>query len=248
MMSKAVAKTLSALLAFAAGVVLALNGAHLVRASARLLIACIVTTAALAAVSTIGSAWREWRERRLGQRRELAEITLTTTVWAVVDQVDPPLDYRDLGIAAYALRRVWWRPGRARLRRIHRVRASRRPVSSDVAWRPGMGVIGACVVRGEVVAVDLAQLYADLGRPTKQEWLRLPDDIRLGLRYEEYLNVRDKYAVVVATPIIDDSGARSRVVGCVALDAPAGRLADLTTDEVLGLLNFASQALLQQVG
>ena len=247
-MTKVVTKTLSALLAAAAAVVLALDGADVVQLPTRLLVACIVVSAALAAVSTIGSAWREWRERRLGQRRELAEITLSTTVWAVVDQVDPPLDYRDLGIAAYALERVWWRPGRDRLRRIHRVRASRRPVSSDVAWRPGMGVIGACVVRGEVVAVDLAQLYADLGRPTKQEWLRLPDDIRLGLRHEEYLNVRDKYAVVVATPIIDDRGARSRVVGCVALDGPAGRLGDLTSDEVLGLLNFATQALVQQVG
>jgi hypothetical protein len=91
-------------------------------------------------------------------------------------------------------------------------------------------------------------MYADLGRPTQDEWRRLPDDIRLGLSFEEYLNVRDKYAVVVATPIIDDSGSRSRVVGCVALDGPAGRLTDLTADEVLGLLNFASQALLQQVG
>jgi hypothetical protein len=247
-MSKAVAKTLGALLAFAAGVILALDGADVVTAPARLLIACIVTSAALAAVATIGAAWQEWRKRRLGQRRELAELTLTTTIWAVVDQVDPPLDYRDLGIAAYALKPVWWWPWRARLRRVHRVRASRRPVSSDVAWRPGKGAIGACVVRGEVVAVDLAQMYADLGEPTEEEWLRVPDDIRLGLSYEEYLNVRDKYAVVVATPVIDDSGSRSRVVGCVALDAPAGRLADLTTEEVLGLLNFASQALLRQVG
>jgi hypothetical protein len=247
-MSRAVAKTLGALLAFVAGIILALEGADAVEVSTRLLVACIVTSATLAAVATIGSAWREWRERRLGQRRELAEITLTTTIWAVVDQVDPPLDYRDLGIAAYALQRVWWWPWRGRLRRVHRVRASRRPVSSDVAWAPGKGVIGACVVRGEVVAVDLAQMYADLGEPTADEWLRVPDDIRLGLGYAEYLNLRDKYAVVVATPIIVDTGPRSRVLGCVALDAPAGRLGDLTTDEVLGLLNFASQALLRQVG
>jgi hypothetical protein len=246
-MRRAVAKTLGALLAAAAGIILALHGAGVVDAPARLLVACIVTSAALAAVATIGSAWREWRERRLGQRHELAEITLTTAIWTVVDQVDPPLDYRDLGVAGYRIEAVWWWPWRSRLRRVHRVRASRRPVSSDVAWRPGKGVIGACVDRGEVVAVDLAQLYADLGDPTAEEWRDLPADLRLGLDYEEYRDVRDKYAVVVATPIIDDSGPRSRVVGCVVLDGPAGRLADLTTDEVLGLLNFAAQALLQQV-
>src|SRR5919112_194351 len=117
-MTRAVAKTLSALLAAAAGIILALNGVDVVDSPRRLLVACIVTSAALAAVATIGSAWREWRERRLGQRRELAEITLTTTIWAVVDQVDPPLDYRDLGIAAYRLESVWWWPRRQRLRRV----------------------------------------------------------------------------------------------------------------------------------
>ena len=166
----------------------------------------------------------------------------------MVDQVGAPLDYRDLGIAAYRADKVWWWPGRTRLRRMYRVRASRRQVSSDVDWRPGKGVIGTCVVRGEVVASDLAQLYRDLGSPTRAEWPRLPEDVRLGLSYEEYLDVREKYAVVVASPIIDDSGSRSRVVGCIALDGPEGRLADLTTDEVLGLLNFAGQTLLQQVG
>jgi hypothetical protein len=247
-MSKAVAKTFAAVLAAAAAVVLGLEGSDLLAVPAPVVAACIVVSATLAAVATIGAAWQDWRERRLGRRRELAEITLTATLWAVVDQVVPPLDYRDLGIAVYRTDHPWWWPWRADLRRVHRVRASRRPVSSDVAWQPGKGVIGACVSQGEVVAVDLAQMSADLGQPTAQEWRQVPDDLRMGLEHEEYLDVRDKYAVVVATPIIDDSGSRSRVVGCLALDGPEGRLDSLSSDEVLGLLNFTGQALLQQVG
>jgi len=246
-MGRAVAKTLGALLAAVAAVALGLNATKAVTLPRTWLVACVVTSAALAAVTTIGGAWGEWRERRMGRRRELTEITLNATIWAVVDQVGS-LDFRELGIAAYRVDHAWWSPWRLRLQRVHRVRASRRPVSSDVAWRPGKGVIGRCVTQGEVVAVDLAQLYAELGRPGEQEWARLPPERRLGLSYAEYLDLRDKYAVVVASPIIDDSGPRSRVVGCLALDGPAGRLADLTTDEVLGLLTFTGQTLLQQVG
>jgi hypothetical protein len=247
-MLKASTKTLAALLAAVAGIVLALNGAHVITASPRLLLACVVTSSALAALATIGAAWGEWRERRLGARRELADIQLTAAAWAIVDQVAPQLDYRDLGLAVYRVERIWWWPFRSRLRRLHRVRSSRRPTTSDVRWKPGKGVIGACVARGEVVAVDLTQMYRDLGARTKDEWPSVPDDVRLGLTWEEYVDVRDKYEVVVASPVIDDSGTRSRVLGCVALDAPDGHFADLTSDEVLGLLNSAAQGLLHQVG
>ena len=247
-MTKAVAKTLGALLAAFAGLVLALDGADVVSASTRLLVTCIVISAALAAVATIGSAWGEWHRRRLGRKRDLVEIILDAAAWAVVDQVGPTLDYRDVGIAAYRTQKSRWPPWRPQLRRVHRVRASRRAVSSDVEWRPGKGVIGTCVSKGEVVAVDMARLYADLGHPSAAEWEQVPEDTRLGLSYAEYLDLRDKYAVVVATPIIDDSGPRSRVVGCVAIDGPEGRLGELATDEVLGLLNFAGRALLQQAG
>ena len=247
-MTKAVAKTLAALLAAAAGAILALNGAKLVAAPVRVVIACIVTSAALAAVTTIGGAWSEWRRRRQGARRELADLSLTAAAWAIVDQVGGGLDFRDLGVAVYRVGRLWWWPFRLRLLRLHRVRASRRPTASHVDWRPGKGVIGTCVARGEVVAVDLAQMYRDLGHPTGAEWPSVPEEIRLGLSYEEYLDVRGKYGVVIASPLIEDSGTSSTIAGCVALDGPEGALDSLSSDEVLGLLNSTAQGLLHQIG
>jgi hypothetical protein len=246
-MTKALAKTVAALLAAAAGAVLALNGARIIHVSTAVLLACVVTSAALAAFATIGSAWGEWRGRRLAERRELAAISLEAAAWAIVDQVGGGLDYRDLGVAAYRIRRRWWWPFRAQLARVERVRPSRRPVASRVSWQPGKGVIGACVAKGEVVAVDVAQMYRDLGSPTEDEWETVPPEIRQGLSYDEYLDVRDKYAVVVAAPIIDDAGPSASVVGCVALDGPEGRFAELQSDEVLGLLNSTAATLLHQV-
>lgn len=247
----AIAKTVGALLAAAAAVTLALHSTGVHRWPPVIVLGAIVTSASLAAIATIGGAWGDWRGQRVAERRQLSELQLTATLWAIVDLVSStsttPLDYRDLGMAIYRTERIWWAPWRARLRRLHRVRASRRPVTSDIVWRPGKGAIGTCVEKGEVVAVDLTSLYAGLGPVTEQEWETVPDDVRLGLSYAEFEGVRDKYAVVVASPVIDDTGLRSSVTGCVALDGPDGRFADLTSDEVLGLLNSAAASLHRQI-
>lgn len=187
-MIKAIAKTMAALLAAAAAAVLALNGAGAINASTRLVVACVAVSTALAALATIGAAWAEWRRRRWGARRDLADVQLAATAWAIVDQVGFGLDFRDLGMAVYRTERVWWWPFVRRLRRLHRVRASRRPVASDISWKPGKGVIGSCVAKGEAVAVDLGQMYRDLGHPSEMEWRLVPDDVRLGLSFSEYLD------------------------------------------------------------
>ncbi|MET1004489.1 MAG: hypothetical protein ABWX96_03010 [Propionibacteriaceae bacterium] len=246
-MPKALAKTLAAVLVAVAAAILALNGARVISVSTRVLLAAVVTTTVLAAVSTIGGAWTEWREQQLGHRRELVDFQLDATLWAIVDQVGSGLDYRDLGIAIYRTYRRWWWPFRQGLRRVQRVRATHRPVSSNIIFRPGKGVIGRCVETQAVAAYDLAQMYRDLGQPTEDEWASLPVDITLNLSYTEYLDARDKYAVVIASPIIDDASAQARVRGCIVLDGPDGRFADLNADEVLALLNSAAQGLLRQV-
>lgn len=247
-MLRAMGKTAAALVALAAAVVLGLDGAGVAEASDRVVVTAVVVSAVLAAASTIGGAWAEWRAQRLGARRELADFQLTAALWAIVDQVGGSLDFRDLGLAAYRVRRPWWRPWQQELQRVHRVRARRRPVTSDIVWRPGKGVVGLCVTQHQVVATDLTQLYAGLGTPTRLDWdTRVPDDVRLGLTYDEFLEVHHKYDVVVASPIIDDSGRSSTVRGCVVLDGPDGYFAELTADEVLGLLDSAAQGLLRQV-
>lgn len=246
-MLKAGSRTVAALLALAAAVVLGLHAAGVIGASTALLATAVVVSAVLAAVSTIGGAWSAWRAERLGARRELADVQLTAALWAIVDQVGGALDFRDLGLAAYRVERVWYAPWQRVLTRVHRVRARRRPVASDIRWAPGKGVAGQCVTRGQVVATDLTRLYAGLGTPTRAEWdTQVPSDVRMGLTYDEFLDVHQKYDVVVASPVIDDSGRGSSVRGCVVLDGPDGSFALLTSDEVLGLLDSAASGLLLQ--
>ena len=223
---------------------LALEGKKVVSLSRRAVVVAIVLAAVLAAGSTVAAAIGEWRRQRRARRDADTDVVLSATGWAIVDMVS--LDFRDIGLAVYRVDRQTWRPWRRQLTRVHRVRARRRPTTSRVRWEPGKGVIGLCVERGQVVAQDLRTAYAELGPVTEAQWLGLPADVRLGLSWAEMEDVRDKYEVVVATPIIDDSGSRSEIVGCVALDGPAGTLDDLGGDDVLGLLDSAGQTLLRQ--
>jgi len=247
---KAVGKTVVALAAAIAAVLLGLHQLRVVSLSRPAIIVTVIISAALAAVTTIAGSWSQWRQHRLGSRQEAVDALLTTSVWAIVDLLSGELDYRDLGLAAYVTRRPWWpapgsgRIGQVRLVRLHRVRASRRPVTSDMSWRPGKGVIGACVERGQVVAMDLRELYDELGDIGQSEWAALPSDVSLGLSWQEFLDIRNKYDVVVAMPILQETSGRTQVRGVVALDGPAGTLELLSADGVVRQLGDAAKNIL----
>ncbi|WP_432495848.1 hypothetical protein [Kineococcus gypseus] len=115
-------------------------------------------------------------------------------------------------------------------------------MASGTAWAPGKGVIGRCVAEGRVVAEDLAAADAALGDVDAAGWQRLPADVRQGLTHEEHRRLRGRYGVVVAVPLVDDSGPVSAVTGCLALDGPAGALAQLGGPAVLGVLEATGRA------
>nr|WP_284290105.1 hypothetical protein [Angustibacter aerolatus] len=247
-----VLKVVAALVAAVAAVALGLHASGVLTLSGTQRVAAVVASAVLAAVSTVAVAVRDWRERRAGLVRERVDDVLDGVLWAVVDLlVTRPevgrLDVRDLGVAAYRLERPWWAPWRPRLRRVHRVRARHRPTAASVDWVPGKGVVGRCVAQRRVVAQDLGAVDEATRGCTREQWDAMPDDVRLGLDFDEHLAVRGRYGVVVAAPVIDDRRAVARVSGCIALDGPSGCLAALRSDDVVGVLESAGALLLRQV-
>ncbi|WP_432536763.1 hypothetical protein [Kineococcus arenarius] len=230
-----------AVLAAAAAILLGLQRAGLWSTSTAVVGALVVLSALLAVVATTVQAVVRWRAERRAAHRDVLDDLLHAVLWGVVDATG--LDARELAVAAYRLHRSAW-PGRpARLLRLHRVRAGRRPAASGTRWAPGKGVIGRCVADGEVVAVDLAAAEATVGDVDAAEWQRLPAAARQGLTLVEHRRLRGKYGAVVAVPLVDDTGPVSAVVGCLALDGPAGSLPQLTTPAVLGLLEATGRAL-----
>ncbi|NAZ87103.1 hypothetical protein, partial [Kineococcus indalonis] len=230
-----------AVLAAVVGALLALERAGLWAAPREVVGALIALTAVLAVATTAAQAVARWRAGRRAAHREVLDDLLHAVLWSAVDATG--LDARDLAVAAYRLHRPAW-PGRpARLLRLHRVRAGRRPVASGTAWAPGKGVIGRAAADGEVVAVDVAALDAVAGEVDAAGWQRLPAGVRQGLTFEEHRRLRGKYGAVVAVPLVDDSGPVSAVVGCLALDGPAGSLPRLSSPAVVGVLEATGRAL-----
>ncbi|MEZ0166018.1 hypothetical protein AB2L27_14760 [Kineococcus sp. LSe6-4] len=219
-----------AALAAVLAALLALSRSGVWTASDAVVVTLVALTAVVAVVPAVARAVATVRDRRTAARREVFDDLLSGAVWAVADATG--LDPRDLALAGYRLVRPW---GRApRLARVHRVRARRRPVASGVRWAPGKGVVGECVATGAVVARDVTVLD-EAGE-------------RQGLDPEEFRRVRGKYAVVVAVPLVEDSGASSAVTGALVLDGPAGSLAQLTGPDVLGVLEATSRALQRLTG
>ncbi|WP_337063018.1 hypothetical protein [Kineococcus sp. G2] len=230
-----------AVLAAGAGAALGLERAGVWDGGRGAVAALVVLTAVLAVVTTAVQAVGRWRAGRRAAHRDVLDDLLHAVLWSVVDATG--LDPRELAVAAYRLHRPAW-PGRAaRLLRLHRVRAGRRPAASGTVWAPGKGVVGRCVAEGEVVAVDVAAADAAVGEVDASGWPDLPPEARQGLTFEEHRRLRGKYGAVVAVPLVDDSGPVSAVVGCLALDGPAGALPRLTDPAVLGVLEAAGRAL-----
>jgi len=232
-----------AALAALVGAGLALERSGLWDVSSAVVVGLVAAAAVLGVVSTAVQAVAGVRSRRVETRRDLLDELLRGTLWAVVDRTG--IDARDLAPAVYELVPArWGRP--ATLRRAHRVRAGRRPVSSEVRWAPGKGVVGRCVTTGDVVAVDVSAWESAARAVDADGWDALPDADRWGLSFAEVTRLRGKYAVVVAVPLVDDRGPRSRVTGCVVLDGPAGSLPTLSDPAVLGILS-ATGAVLQGI-
>ena len=142
------------------------------------------------------------------------------------------IDYRDVGLHAFLVRRHRLRPWRQRLVRVGRWRLKSTPPLTGIEWAQGKGLIGRCWELRQNVGANLAEEWG-LEELSEAEWESLEDALRYGFSYDEYLRVQ-AYGAVVAVPILDDVG---RFLGCVSADAPGETYDLIWTEEVLGALH-----------
>ncbi len=226
--AKYAAKVLAALLTAVAAVMLAGDQSGQWRLTDDARFWAAMTGILVALLGSLSSIAGQRASARQEQRRDKLRALLQPVALRVQDLTG--IDVRDLGLSAYAVRHVgWWVwPWQPRLRRMYRVRPKIAAVSW-VDWRPGKGVMGSCVARGQDVAEDVAALEDLLKDETAATW----DPARAhGLTYPEWLDTRGKYGVILATPILGSDAAGSFVQGVLVLDGPAGAFATIVTDEV----------------
>lgn len=214
----------------------------------RLLVVLVGAGVLVALITTIEAAIDEYRWGRAEEFRERARAVLSPLLVELEEATG--VSARQLGVSAYRLRRRVLPFRRRRLERLVRLQLVIR-VTSGIAWRTGVGVIGQCVERGEDVIENLAALDEQLADVDEAEWKTLPADLTFGLSFREYAKVRGKFEVVLATPIITETPLGSRVIGCIAVDSPQHAFGALASDQTRGLVAAAAvplAALLTQRG
>lgn len=151
------------------------------------------------------------------------------------------LDWREIRVGAYLVRRTMRHPVCGIHVRIAQIRLTSHPRSSHVAWTKGKGVIGQCWVTRQPIAQDLSKSFRGLKNGDEVKWMDADSSQTMGFSYEEFRSTKD-YGAVVATPIV----TKGRYRGCMALDVPASMAAEATTmkkNEILEILQFAADVL-----
>jgi hypothetical protein len=194
----------------------------------------------VAFVTAAEAAVDQRRHGRVAELREQARAVLAPLLIELEEQTG--INARELGVAAYRIRKPIWPFGKTRLERLLRLQLLIK-VASGIVWRPGVGVVGQCIQRGEDVVENLATLDEQLASVTPDEWDSLGDDLTYGFTYAEFQRVRGKYGVVLASPMIKETPLGSRVVGCVSVDGPPGSFQALASTEIRALVAAAAVTL-----
>lgn len=198
----------------------------------QLLVLCLLVIAAVGAGEPFFAKMRDRAKRMAAEELERTRQLLLMTLVEIAHLVSLPC--HDVGIHLFIVKSRF--PKRFRdsvLERKLRVRLSSIPVSSDVTWTLGKGVVGACWQQQRDQVLDLDGLHYPYYDIDAEAWDRLPDSVNLGLTFQDFERTRGKYGMVVATPMTRPLGG---VVGVVAVDGPCGRSGALNSGPVKAAL------------
>ncbi|MBT0993897.1 hypothetical protein KIN34_06300 [Cellulomonas sp. DKR-3] len=189
--------------------------------------AIAVATAGVGGLTTFVTAAFEGTHERRARRRSDIERLQRGLEWNLFknDRISP----FDVGLAVWMPRRRWLfaRHPPKISDKLYRSRSRNRHTSTGIVWRVGMGVIGRCIETGDIVGVDLQDLWAGLRGCDEPTWLAQPEvTVRQRLTFEDFNKAQASGSVipgghlnyVLAVPILKEG--RRKPLGCVALDLP----------------------------
>ncbi|MHA6739157.1 hypothetical protein [Rhodococcus erythropolis] len=171
-------------------------------------------------------------------------------LWEIADWCG--LDLAVLGVSVFLVekRLVWcgWksppRPAYAPvLTRPLRFRISDSPQASMVLWTSGKGAIGSVLnahTSHYVHWAKIAQRWSKNPPITYAKFKTIPKATRGNFTYKEFIGILDKYAEVLAVPIMSEDGAT--LLGVISIDRPYVA-SDLTKHfDTVEVRTFAEQA------
>jgi hypothetical protein len=198
-----------------------------------IVVAGAITVGFLAFFDNVGVIFFKYKAYEREHARSEMNQPCIGALNSITTNHDVPL--AKLGISVFAIRgrlelkwRVvpWW--GK-HLKQVFRFRLSDYPPEVPIRWTKGKGAIGECWQDGVAVVHDRRQAAASYGsrgqRPTKENYLKLPEQIRSGFTFNEFKQTVDNWGEILAMPITERGTAN--LIGVLSIDC----LMDYYTDK-----------------
>jgi hypothetical protein len=176
----------------------------------------LVTVAVAAFLEAVTGAWSRFRTPSAQRSHKAIQKAVLASLKSVCQVTG--LDLTVVGGSVFVVRRRFLRA--PRLHRVERYRLSDYPQASKVDWVQGKGAIGLAwrdMTPHHVSWIGVVEGSGD-GPVTEAQFGALDPDLRYGFTFEEFRTVYDKYAEVLAVPIVSEDG--SRCLGVYAIDVP----------------------------
>lgn len=232
--------------------------ASIIRAAAQGIAAAIVATNSLrqstpgnryllyAAAGTIGllavlEPFRTSRKEKRENRARVAENKLISTLGSALADIQESTALRvgDIGLQAFEIEGKWWKrkwkgsqwwKRQEQLSRLARLRFNDTQPPSEIQWNEGKGVIGECWRVRRYHDFDFDTHHAKQDEWEGRDWGFLPAKVTMGMNWPEFEQVRGRYGVVAAFPIVHSQS--NKLLGILALDGSPGNFKNLTSKPV----------------
>jgi len=189
-----------------------------------IVVAAAIAVGALAFIDNVRVIFYKYQAYEREKARSEMHKPLIGALDFITDYHKAPL--KTLGVSVFAIRRAWrfkWRivPWWGKqLKQVFRFRVSGYPPDVAVRWTKGKGAVGACWEKGIAVIHnrrEAARLYGSNGQPpTKQNYDVLPEQVRCGFTYNEFIQTIDNWGEILAMPITEDK--TGRFLGVLSID------------------------------
>ncbi|MFE2426851.1 hypothetical protein ACFXJ5_08870 [Streptomyces sp. NPDC059373] len=187
----------------------------------------VLIIAAMAIYEPIRTSRKERKDARARVRQSKVIAALGSAL-AQIEEVTA-LRANEIGLQAFTIERKWYKRN-DRLVRLARLRFNETQPPSEISWSEGKGVIGECwrVRRYHEYNFDTNHSHQSIW--TEQIWDTLAQDFTMGMSWPEFEQVRGRYGIIGAFPMVHSE--THRLIGVFALDGTPGNYSNLTAGPV----------------
>ncbi|MEU8342346.1 hypothetical protein AB0C74_11670 [Spirillospora sp. NPDC048832] len=186
-----------------------------------LLITAVTVVASLAIYEPIRLA----RKAKHDARSKVTEAKVIAALGSALAQIEEitALSANDIGLQAFIIKRKLLSK-KQYLTRLARLRLNEQP-PSEIEWTKGKGVVGESWRLRRYFDFNFDTHHAQQKDWMEGDWPSLPADVTMGMTWMDFEQVRGRYGIVSAFPIVQSH--TNELLGLLTLDGTPGNYSNL---------------------